>query len=123
MAKSYSVDLREKVMKALSDLSVREVAKIFSITRRVIYHWINLRKKTQSLKPKVGYQKGHSHKITDWDEFRKFADTNKHSTVREMIPAWEKENNDTISSSVIERGLKKIGYSSKKNIWLHRDKR
>ncbi len=121
MAQIYGIDLRQRVVGAVDKgQHIDEVAETFSVSRRVIYEWLELRRKTNSLVPKTGYQNGHSHKIIDWDAFEKFAMKNRHSTVKEMIVVWEKENNNTISSSVIERGLKKIGYSSKKNVWLHR---
>jgi len=37
--------------------------------------------------------------------------------VKEMISIWEKEKNYTMSASVMERALKKIGYTSKKNLF------
>lgn len=121
MAKIYGIDLRQRVVGAVDKgQHIDDVAETFSVSRRVIYEWLELRSKTNSLAPKTGYQNGHSHKITDWDAFKIFAMENRHHTVKEMAAVWEKENKDTISTSVIERALKKIGYSSKKNVWLHR---
>jgi len=63
---AYSIDLRERVIEAVDEgKHIDEVAKTFKICTRVIYNWLNLRRKTDSLKPKSGYQNGHSHKITD----------------------------------------------------------
>lgn len=70
--------------------------------------------------PKAGYQKGHSHKITDWDAFKIFIEANKHRTVKGIIVEWEKDNKNTVSESAMERWLKKIGYTSKKNFWVQR---
>ena len=116
-----SVDLRERVIAAV-DKGMPKVtaAKTFGVSRRVVYNWLDLRRKTNSLDPKTGYQKGHSHKITDWDQFKLFAEKNKHKTVKKMIVEWEKQNNFTMSESVMERALKKINYTSKKNIWVYR---
>lgn len=112
-----SIDLRERIVAAVdSGMHIDDVAKIFKVSRRVIYKWLKLRKETNSLAPKTGYQKGHSHKITDWDQFSLFAAANKHHTVKGMIVVWEKLNNETISESVMERALKKIGYTSKKKL-------
>lgn len=117
MAKPYSIDLRERVIEAVGNKQrIVDVAKSFKVCRKVIYNWLTLQKKTGKLESKKGYQKGHSHKITDWDSFKKFAMINKHRTVKEMVVIWEKENNCTISASAIERGLKKIGYTSKKKL-------
>ena len=75
---AFSIDLRERVMAAIDNgMQVIKAAKIFKVSRRVVYNWRDLIIKTNSLKPKTGYQKGHSHKITDWDQFRKFAEKHK----------------------------------------------
>lgn len=110
-----SIDLRKRVIAAVdSGMKKVKVAETFKVSRRVIYKWLELREKTNSLEAKSGYQKGHSHKITNWDEFKKFAEANKHSSVKKMTVEWLKIFGDKVSESVIERGLKKINYTSKK---------
>lgn len=116
---SYSIDLRKRVVDAVdSGMSITEIAKIFKVCNKTIYLWLALRSTTNSLAPKTGYQKGHSHKVKDWDQFRIFVENNKHRTVKRMIVEWEKINNDTISESAMERALKKINYTAKKNFQL-----
>lgn len=73
-----------------------------------------MRKETNSLAPKSCYQKGHGHKITDWEKFREFARINRNLTSAKMTIEWEKLTNVQISDTVIQRALKKIGYTSKK---------
>ncbi len=114
---SFSVDLRNRVIAAIDNaMHIDEAVKIFRVSRRVIYEWLELRRKTGSIEPKTGYQKGHSHKITDWNIFKIFVENNKHCTVKVMVVEWEKSNNNTISESTMERALKKIGYTSKKKL-------
>ena len=113
---AYSTDLRERVISAIDNgTAVIATAKTFRVCIRVIYNWLKLRKETNSLKPKTGYQKGHSHKIKDWDRFKIFVETNKFCTIPAMAKKWEQCTGDSISESVIQRGLKKINYTSKKN--------
>ena len=70
-----SVDLRERVIAAVDGgMHIDEAVKVFSVCRRAIYNWLNLRATTGSLTPKSGYQKGHSHKIKDWEQFKAFAE-------------------------------------------------
>jgi transposase len=111
----YSIDLRERVVAAI-DKGMRKVtaAKTFNVSRRVVYKWIHLRKNTNSLAFQTGYQKGHSHKITDWDEFRKFAESHKHYTLKKMAEEWQKIFGKIISKTAMDEALKKIGYTSKK---------
>ena len=118
---TYSLDLRKRVMNAVSN-GVRPTiaAKTFNVSRRVIYRWKNLLKETSSLNPKSGFQKGHSHKIINWEEFKDFAQKHGGFTVKMMITEWMTLKNQTISESTMERALKKIDFTSKKKFQLHR---
>lgn len=116
---TYSLDLRERVMNAVSKgMRPTIAAKTFDISRRVIYEWKDLLEETNSLKPKSGFQKGHSHKITNWEEFTNFAEKHGNLTVKMMIVEWANLKNQTVSESTMERALKKIGFTSKKNFQL-----
>lgn len=95
-------------------MHIDEAVKIFNVSRRVIYEWLELRKETGELKPKTGYQKGHSHKITDWEQFKSFANSNRQCTSPQMVTKWEQLTNVKVSESVMLRALKKIGFTSKK---------
>jgi transposase len=97
-------------------MRITEAVKVFKVSRRVIYEWLDLRKTTGSLAPKTGYQKGHSHKITDWEKFKAFANENRQSNSPQMIIAWEKLTGVKVSESVMLRGLKKINFTAKKKL-------
>ena len=110
-----SIDLRKRVIAAIDEgMSAVNAAKLFKVSRKTIYNWIVLRKETNSLVPKSGYQNGHSHTVKDWDSFRTFAEANKYCTIEEMSVEWKKSTDGTISKSVIQRGLKKIDFTYKK---------
>ena len=115
----FSLDLRKRVIASVDKgMHIDKAVKIFQISRRVIYEWLELRRKTGSLAPKTGYQKGHSHKITDWQQFKKFADSNRHCSAPQMIIKWKKLTNVDMSESVMLRALKKIGFTSKKKLLI-----
>lgn len=115
---AFSIDLRERVIAAIDEgQRVTDVSKLFKVCKRVIYNWLNLREETNSLAPKSGYQKGHSHKITDWEKFRSFAENNQNCTVNQMIAKWVALTGIAMSDSVMERALHKINYTSKKKLW------
>ncbi len=112
---AFSVDLRERVVAAVDDgMSAVEASTIFNVCIRVIYVWLDLRETTGSLEPKTGYQKGHSHTITDWDQFKKFAEAHCKCTSPQMIVEWEKLTQVKMSESVMQRALKKIDHTFKK---------
>lgn len=117
---ALSVDLRKRVIAAVDEnMPVSEAARLFKVARRNIYYWLDLRKKSNNLNPKNGYQRGHSHKIKNLDEFKLFVEENKHSTAKQMVIDWEKKTNVKMSETVMGRYLKRIGYSRKKNVWLY----
>jgi transposase len=110
-----SIDLRERVIAAVDrGIHIDKVKKRFGVCRKTIYNWLNLRKETNSLAPKKNYQKGHSHKITDLEQFKKFAEDHKQCSLSQMTIKWEELFNQSISESSILRALKKIGFTSKK---------
>lgn len=119
--KAFSVDLRKRVIDSVdNNMHIDEAAKTFKVSRRVIYDWLELREETGNLAAKTGYQKGHSHKITDWEKFKIFASKHQQKTVGKLIIEWEKLTGVEMSDSVMERALKKIGYTSKKNFSVYR---
>lgn len=87
-----------------------DAANIFNIARRTIYSWFSIQEQTGGLEPKTGFQKGHSHGITDLDKFKKFVDEHADYTQEEMAEHF------SVGSSTIGRALKKIGYARKKRI-------
>jgi transposase len=118
---ALSVDLRERVIEAIEGgMRIVNAAKMFKIGRRSIYRWLDLKKETNSLAPKTCYQKGHSHKITDWENFKKFAEENRESSSPQMAKKWNMLTGSDVSDNVILKALKKIGYTSKKNFWVYR---
>lgn len=115
-----SIDLRKRVIAAVIDdgMGKTEAAKAFKVSRRVIYKWLDLLKETNDLKPKTGYQRGHSHKIKDWDQFKVFVEANNQRTVKGMIIEFKKLTGIDISKSAMERNLDKINFTSKKKLLI-----
>lgn len=109
--KSYSHDLRERVVKArLSGMSADDVAKTFQLSRDCVYRWVSQHKKTGSFLPKQrgGYKKP---KIQDMEKFEAFAKAHAHSTLAHMKEQWE----DEVSLMSVSRTLKRLGWTRKKN--------
>jgi transposase len=116
---SFSIDLRKRVMAAIDGgMRITQAAKVFQVSRSAIYDWQKLLKKSNNLGPVTGYQKGHSHKITNWEEFRIFVQRHQHCASPQMRAEWKKLTNIDMSESVMLRALKKIGYTSKKKLLI-----
>ncbi len=111
----YSLDLRKRVIAAVrSKKNKTKICETFNICRQTLYSWIALEKSQGSLKPQTGFQKGHSHGISDLEKFRKFVDLHPDHTQEEMAEHFG------VGRSTIGRNLKKIGYSRKKRAKLTR---
>jgi len=118
MPSNFSVDLRERVVSAVDEgMGKNEAAKVFKVSRRTVYRWLELRNKTNDLSPRSGYQKGHSAKIKDLNEFKKFVEKNSQRTVNQMIVLWSEITGTTMSEPIMGKYLKKMGYTSKKKLF------
>lgn len=115
----YSVDLRERVINAIDGgMRITDAAKIYKVSRRVIYEWFDLFNQTKSLEPKSGYQNGHSHKITDWEKFEAFAEKHKHCASPQLRMEWQKLTGVQMGETAMLKALKKIDYTAKKKLLI-----
>lgn len=113
MAAPYSNDLREKVMAALERGEKKShISQMFNISRDTIERWLKRRLATGSVQACQGYQRGHSHRIKDWDEFRAFAQQYGDKTQGEMAQLWQGD----MSERTMSRALARIGFSRKKKL-------
>lgn len=111
MPAAYSQDLREKALNAVtSGRTMTDVSQSLGISRSALKSWVKRYRETGEVGPKQGYQKGRSHKITDWDAFRAFAAEHGDKTQAEMAQLWS----DEISEDTIGRALNRIGFTRKK---------
>ncbi len=107
----YSDDLREKVMTALDRGEKKsQVSRMFNISRDTIDRWLKRRNATGSVAAKQGYQRGHSHRIKDGEEFRAFAQKYADKTQAEMAQLWSGK----MSERTMSRALARIGWTRKK---------
>ena len=115
-----SEDLRRRTVEAIvtKNMSITEASKTFQVGRNAVYAWLKIYKKTGTVTGKTGYQKGHSHKITDLDSFKEFVLANKECTTAEMAIRWSSQKQQKISKSTILRFLKKIGFTYKKKLLI-----
>lgn len=111
----YSVDLRKRVIAAVhSGMKKKDICTRYDVCNQTIYNWLALEKAQGHLEPQTGFQKGHSHGITDHEAFRKFVDAHPDYTQEEIAEQLG------VGSSTVGRTLKKIGYSRKKRAKLMR---
>lgn len=117
MSTPYSYDLRVKVLQAIDEgMTKSQASRVFRLSRNTINLWLKRREETGECKAKVGYQKGYRPKIANLEEFQEFARQHGRNTQAEMALAWSED----ISARTIGKGLKKIGFTRKKNLWVPR---
>lgn len=109
--KAYSLDLRKRVIAMVSaGTMLKDIAILFNVNLKTIYKWRKQFEEIGNFAPKTGYQRGHSHKIVDFDAFKNFVKENSDLTLKEMA---EKFGN--VSPQTIMRGMRRINFTFKKN--------
>jgi transposase len=110
MPRPYSYDLRIRVVMAVEKgLDVKAASQTFGVHRDTITAWVARKEATGDVQAKTGYQRGHSHKIPDLQQFQTFVDTQGDATVEELADAW-----GGVGRMTIWRQLHKLGYTHKK---------
>ena len=110
MPSPYSYDLRIRVVAAVEQgMGVTEVSRTFGVHRETITGGLARKEATGDVQAKVGYQRGHSQKITDPERFKAFVQTQGEATVEELAEAW-----GGVKRMTIWRQLRKLGYTHKK---------
>lgn len=108
--KAYSEDLRARVLAAIDNGEKQyHVAEQFSITDKTIYLWVKQRKDRGHIKPITHYQRGHSHKITNLEQFKVFVIQNSSMSTKELALSW-----GNIGVTTIKKALRLIGFTRKK---------
>ena len=95
-------------------LKKSEASEYFNISRNTINLWLKRREETGDIRVKREKKTGPLSKITDWQKFEDFVQIYGNKTQVEMAELWPVE----ISERTISRGLKKIGFTRKKNLWV-----
>src|ERR1700722_4458829 len=101
MANAYSYDLRIRaVMLVNNGKAVNAVAETLSIGRTTLHAWLKKSRKGMDIKPRLNWQKGYGHKITDLEKFKKFIDDNSDLNLTELAEKWGNVNRSTIDRTL-----------------------
>ena len=110
MASPYSLDLRKRVIEAVGNgMNYQEAAEIFSIGEATVKRWFYRFRDEGHVHPRSGYQNGHSHKITNDEEFIALVTQNPSQTSAEIAAKI-----GNVSASTVRYKLKCLGFSRKK---------
>ena len=115
MGKSYSTDLRERVLQAIDEgMSKAQAHRTFHLSRSTIDRWFALRERTGCLAPPP-YCRTYARQL-EGEEFKAFAHRNRHATLGEMAQAWQQEKGVLLSAMSFSRALVAIGWTRKKRV-------
>jgi len=110
MPSPYSYDLRIRVVVAVEQgMGVTEASRTFGLHPDTVTAWLARKEATGDVQAKVGYQRGHSQKITDPERFTAFVQEQGEATLEELAAAW-----GGVKRMTIWRQLRKLGYTHKK---------
>ena len=116
MAIPYSEDLRVRALSLLErGNSLSQVSRLLKISRQTLYRWKRQFVSTGSTSPRLPIPPPQPAKIRDWSKFKKLVDSHGDLTQKELASLW-----GDVSPDPISRGLKKLGYTRKKNLCLSR---
>jgi putative transposase len=115
--KSYSVDLREKIVAAHieKNISIRKVAHIFSVSKSLVQKLVKQQKVEGTLQSKPRGKPQFSH-LTNADiELRELVESHPDTTLIELCELFADKTGNWVGRSAMCRALQKLGLNRKKN--------
>jgi len=117
MAVPYSLDLRERVLRAVdeSPLTIAEIAQQFSVSESAIYAWLARRKATGSFAPKP--HAGGRALSVDEDGGKllgRLVEAQNDRTLEEYAEAYQQERGVRVSRSALQRAMVRLDLPRKK---------
>ena len=114
--KSYSVDLREKIVAAHieKNISIRKVAHIFSVSKSLVLKLVKQQKVEGTLQSKSREKPQFSH-LTNADiELRELVESHPDATLLELCELFADKTGNWVGRSAMCRALQKLGLNRKK---------
>jgi transposase len=117
--KAYSLDLREKVLRAVDQGYARtEIVKLLGVSQATIKRYLKQRRETGDVAPKpipgrpskklAPLQAGLVEQLPAHDDAR----------LEDHCRLWEQTHGVLVSTATMSRAIKRLGWTRKKNRWL-----
>ena len=117
--KAYSVDLREKVLRAVDQGNAREeIVKLLGVSAATIKRYLKQRRETGSVAPKA--IPGRPPKKLGPLQAELVAQLQAHDDVRleDHCQLWEQSHRVKVSTSTMSRAIRRVGWTRKKRRWV-----
>ena len=116
MPAAYSADLRNLALEMCAEgKTASEVAEVLKIGRSTVERWQRIFEEEGRRVAKVGYQQGHSRRITGSMELFSWIENNKNSTLEEI----GKNLSTPCSRSTVHRAMRRYKMTHKKRVSVH----
>jgi transposase len=114
--KSYSIDLREKIVAAhlQKNISIRKVANIFSVSKSLVQKLVKQQKLDGNLQSKPRGKPQFSHLTNAEVELRELVETYPDATLVELCELFADKTDNWVGRSAMCRALQKLGLNRKK---------
>lgn len=118
MPKTYSVDLREKVMFFYKESHHKsKTCELFHISRTTLDDWILLEQQTGQLKQLKPQNTGRPSLIQDMPAFKTFVEKTQFSQAKDLVLLFEIHFGYAVGYHVILKALYKLGWTRKKRVF------
>jgi transposase len=117
--KAYSVDLREKVLRAVDQGYPREeIVKLLGVSRATIKRYLKQRRERGTVTPKA--IPGRPPKKLGPLQAELVAQLQAHDDrgLEEQCRLWEQSHGVRVSTSTMSRAIKRVGWTRKKRRWV-----
>jgi transposase len=117
--KAYSVDLREKVLRAVDQGYARkEIVKLLGVSRATIKRYLKQRRETGTVDPKVIPGRPPKKLGPLQADLVEQLQTHNDLGLEEQCRLWEHSHGVRVSTSTMSRAIKRVGWTRKKRRWV-----
>ncbi len=118
--KTYSLDLRERVLAAVDrGMPRKEAVGVFGVSLATVKRWLKRRDETGSaapkrrpgMRPRIGSTAGERHAL--WRQL----EGSPEATLEEHREMWEREHGVRVSVATMSRAVRRLGWTYKQSRW------
>ena len=118
MPRAYSLDLRERTMRARdAGLAPLEIERTFGISIRTQARWVRLVRQGDSVRPKQSTGRKPKIDPSAYADLRAQVAAHPDATLAEHCDRWEHTHEVRVSTATMSRLLTRLGLSLKKRRW------
>lgn len=117
--KAYSVDLREKILRAVDEGHPRnEIIKLFGVSRATIKRYLKQRRETGDLEVKPIPGRPSKKFVPLQAGLVAQLEANPDATLQMHCQMWEQEHGLRVSTTTMGRAIRRVGWTRKKRRWV-----